>query len=372
MNHSSDQLFVTCSPGVEKLLVEELRALSIPAAPGYRGVFVPKNMDNVYRINYMSKLATRVLFPLLHFSCRDKLDLYNTVRRFSWNFYLNTQKTFAVDATVSLHPNLKHSLFTALVVKDAICDFFRQFSGERPSVNVQNPDVQFFLHIHQEKAVLSFDTSNIPLYKRGYREEGGVAPLQESIAAAVVQFLQIKKEDVVCDPCCGSATLLLEAALFLAHIPPGTWRKTFGFFHHPAFQQSQWELCKEACDKEKNLSLPLSLYGSDKDPEVIETAKKNQKFVGVDFPLTTSPAQQLSLPVAPTLILTNPPYGKRLLSPAPTYRAIARLLQKYPGADYALICPEETFLPILGKKYRCPLSFQSGGLDLHLYTSKGA
>src|SRR5258708_1488929 len=137
-------MFITCPTGVEQLLTDELKELGIPARKGFRGVYVAKTIENVYKINYCSRLAMRVLWPLLQFRCRDKNDLYNQAKKIEWENYLSLEKTFAIDANVT-HPSLKNSLYAALVVKDAICDRFRDSTGERPSVDIKNPDIQLNL-----------------------------------------------------------------------------------------------------------------------------------------------------------------------------------------------------------------------------------
>src|SRR3989339_835826 len=128
-------LFITCPYGFEDLLQKELKSLGIAKVfPSFCGVFVPKSMENVFVINYESRIATRVLWPLAEFNCGGKEDLYSNCRKINWSLFLNPQKTFAIDANVQ-HHSLTNSMFAALVVKDSICDFFRDKTGLRPSID---------------------------------------------------------------------------------------------------------------------------------------------------------------------------------------------------------------------------------------------
>ena len=249
-------LFVTCGQGMEALLIQELETLGYPlTTAGYRGVKVASvEIDAIYRINYCSRLAGRVFLPLTAFQCRDAKDLYKAASKINWTDYISSEKTFAIDANVS-HPRLRNSLFAAQVVKDAICDHFRDKTGERPSVDVKNPDVQLNLFIHNESCVISFDTSGHSLHKRGYREETVEAPLQETMGAALLKLANYQGNEIFYDPCCGSGTLLIEAALIASKTPPGFLRRQWGFFHLPDYNESTWLQYKmEADDIEKEIN----------------------------------------------------------------------------------------------------------------------
>src|SRR5262249_15308890 len=138
------------------------------------------------------------------------------------------------------HRRLHNSLFAAQVAKDAICDRMRKETGGRPSVQIQHPDVQLNLFIQQQYGLISLDTSKEPLHKRGYRLEAVEAPLQETLAAAILRLARYSKELIFLDPCCGSGTFLIEAALIATQTPPGYLRKEWGFMRHPEYDSSEW------------------------------------------------------------------------------------------------------------------------------------
>ena len=158
--------------------------------------------------------------------------------------------TFAIDANVN-NRELRNSLFAAQVVKDAICDQMRQRTGRRPSVQVQNPDVQINLFIQQQNGVISFDTSGEPLHKRGYRQESVEAPIQESLAAAILRLARYTKDQILLDPCCGSGTFLIEAALMATNTPPGYLRKYWGFMRHPGYDNAAWLKVRNQIDEKR-------------------------------------------------------------------------------------------------------------------------
>lgn len=253
------ELFATCAQGMEPLLVQELGQFGYDnLRSGYRGVFIPMaSFSDIYVINYSSRIAGRVLFPLTDFRCPNRYVLYQQASKVDWSLYLSNDKTFAIDANVS-HKELTNSLFAAQVLKDAICDQFREKTGNRPSVDTHSPDVQFNLFIRDQSAIISLDTSGSPLYKRGYRQESGPAPIQESLAAALLTLAQYQGNEIVFDPCCGSGTLLIEAALMATHTPPGYLRRNWGFMNHPDFVQTDWLKVKAELDQKRSLCQKVS------------------------------------------------------------------------------------------------------------------
>ena len=334
MSKTLKELFVTCSQDLEPLLVQELQEMGFPLAEKrFRGVVVPdSSLESIYKINYCSRLASRVLFPLTRFPCRHRADLYNGASNIDWTQLIKKGQTFAIDANVN-HRDLTNSLFAAQVVKDAICDQFRDRFGIRPSVDVKNPDVQLNLFIAQETANISFDTSGSPLFKRGYRQETLEAPLRESLAAAILRLANYKGTEVLYDPCCGSGTILIEAALIATHTPPGYIRQRWGFMSLPHFDQALWLKVKVAEDS-KRIALPKGkLFGTDLNKNAIHVTKVNLRASGFT---TSVEASQYDFrdyvpPVACNLMVTNPPHGNRLDEAPflkPLYRALGDFMKQ--------------------------------------------
>ncbi len=361
------ELFVTCPGNLEELLATELKEFGIPfIRKGFRGVYVPKSIENVYLINYCSRIATRVLLPLTQFRCSGKEDLYAAAKKIDWSLYLNVKKTFAIDSNVS-HKELRNSLYASLVVKDAICDFFRDQCGERPSIDTQNPDVQLNLFIHQNHASLSLDTSGAPLYKRGYRAHSVDAPLQENIAAAILRYAGYNKDEVLCDPFCGSGTFLIEAAMSATFTPSGFYRKSFGFFNLPDFKEEEWQAFKETQNKK---IIPLAkdkIFGSDSDPVVIGHCKKNIEIAGFKEAITPIQKDVRNLSCQATLVVSNPPYGKRVSLLAYTYKDFGSFIEKT-GAKAHILCPESFLIKETGLRIKGKLDLMNGGLDVTLFS----
>lgn len=306
-------LFVTCGQGLEALLAEELSELGFKIEPGYCGVSVnDSSLKSVYTINYRSRLAGRVLLPLLEFHCANKKALYEKSLAFDWSTFFTKNQSFAIDAHVR-HYAFNNSLFAAQLLKDAICDQLREARGIRPSIDIKNPDIQLNLYIDEEKAIISFDTSNQPLYKRNYRAYTGSAPLQETLAAALLKIAGYGGEPLI-DPCCGSGTLLIEAACMLTNTPPGFWREMWGFYEHPDFDEAEWMSVKNAADSLRKPLQPGLLCGLEREPEIAQFCRMNLQKAGfqngVEIICTNFVNHTPNIPYS--FLITNPPHGKRL------------------------------------------------------------
>ncbi len=365
------ELFITCAEHLEPLLLEELKRLNIPGLrEGFRGVYAFKNMETVYAVNYLSRLATRVLWPLHTFHCRDRDELYREAKTIDWLDYLDPSKTFAIDANIS-HPTIRHSLYGAQVVKDALCDVLREKRGARPSVNVQQPDVQLNLFIHNNRAIISLDTSGSPLYKRGWKERSGDASLQETLAAAMLQLARYNPEETFCDPFCGAGTLLVEAALIATHTPPGFFRESWGFMHMPQFSQQKWEEIKQFHDQ-KRIPLPKHMImGADRDRAELSLCKANLARLGWAETIELKHAEVYAYHPSPSprLIITDPPFGKRLVSSRKIFEDLGQFLKENqdPQQRAFVLCPKAEMIGAIGCKIVEEFPLKHGGLDTILY-----
>lgn len=310
-----NDLFITCSQGLEPLLAEELEQLGCEVgALGFRGIYVKGNdLSTIYRINYNSRLGGRVLLPLTRFRCRDKRALYEGISIIDWQQYIPRGKTFAIDANVH-HRELRNSLFAAQIAKDAICDQLTDRTGARPNIDTKNPDIQLNLYIDNELAVMSFDTSGAPLYKRGYRQETVEAPIQESLAAAILKLAQYKGDEILYDPCCGSGTILIESAMVASNTPPGYLRKNWGFMYLPHFSQTEWLKVKIESDQKR---IPIEkgrLFGTDINKDAVRVCKTNLRAAGFHqaIEVTHYDFRDYTPPILPNLLISNPPHGNRL------------------------------------------------------------
>ena len=220
-------LFLPCAAGVESLLADEARRITgavVDIARG--GVWVAGDERTAMQLNLESRLAQRVLWPLIDGPYRDEHELYELARRVAWQHWITPEQTLRVEVSAQRSP-LTSLNFAALRIKDAVCDSLRESAGARPSVDTRRPDLPLFLFVGPEHATLYADTSGDALFKRGWREDTGEAPLKETLAAAMLAAAgwQGRTEDgPLLDPCCGAGTIAIEAAQIACGIAPGALR----------------------------------------------------------------------------------------------------------------------------------------------------
>ncbi len=340
------RFFAQISDGIEKLGSRELDHLGAhDVRSSYRGIYFSADHAALYRINYMTRLCTRVLAPLLTFDCHSDRYLYKTARSLPWVEILSLDTTFAVFANVA-NSNIRHSQFAARRLKDAIVDQFREDCGERPDIEPVYPDVWISLHIHGNKATISLDTSGGSLHRRGYRQEAGEAPMQETVAAAIVQLSGWHGERPLYDPMCGSGTLLAEALLHFCKIPAGYLRKRFGFERMPDFDGDLWKKIKKECDSQMK-ALPTALIrGSDRSIAAVAMARKNCGMLpgGERIGFAARSFQEIDS-LNDTVIVCNPPYGERI----GTAKKVAVLLKEF-GTFLKERCEGSVAYVYLGKE----------------------
>ncbi|EKE72174.1 bifunctional 23S rRNA (guanine(2069)-N(7))-methyltransferase RlmK/23S rRNA (guanine(2445)-N(2))-methyltransferase RlmL [Gallaecimonas xiamenensis] len=309
------QLFITCAPAMENLLVDELASLDIAAKPGHGGVRADATLQNAYRICLWSRLASRVLWPLIEGEAKDADDVYNLAAKVLWPSLFDVGCRFAVDFTGS-NSEVRHTQFGAMKIKDAVVDVFREERGKRPEVDLKAPDIRVHAHLGKKGLAIYLDLVGRPLHQRGYRTQAGEAPLKESLAAAILYKMGWHKDpslDYLVDPMCGSGTLVIEAALIRGKRAPGL-KRDFAFVHWNQHDPALWNAeVKAAIDAAQPID--AKFFGYDSDKRVIEKARNNAKTAGVGRALTfeTQPLKELGdKPGERGLILCNPPYGERL------------------------------------------------------------
>ena len=305
--------FAQVTGKMETLCKEELIELgATETKTTYKGVYFKCDIPTLYKINYTSRLLSRVLAPLVTFPCHTTNTLIQKAKKIYWEDFLSNKKTFAISSSVT-KSRITNSLYASQCLKDGIADYFRDKYGKRPDVEVVNPDVRFNLHIEKDMAVISLDTSGESLHKRGYRLLAGEAPMQETLAAAIIRLSKWDGQNPLWDPMCGSGTILCEALMHYCRIPAQKLRKKFGFFNLPDFDRNAWNNVKEEFDS-KIRPLPNNIIrGSDKSQQTIEVARDNLSHLpysdSVDF--SCKQFQQVKEFENGTLI-TNPPFGIRL------------------------------------------------------------
>jgi len=310
-----NQYFAQIAGGFEDLAGTELRELGAKAIkPDYRGFHFEANPETLYRINYKARMIIRVLAPLITFDCHSDKYLHQTAMKIDWSQFMMVQDTFAINAVTSNTPGLTHSQYAGLKVKDAICDVFRNQCGQRPSVEVKNPDLGIHLYVRNNRATISIDTSGGSLHKRGYRTARVEAPMAETLAAAIIRLSKWKGERPLIDPMSGSGTLLCEAAMRYCYMPAGYLRTGWGFKRLPDFDSKVWMKVKNEADGFIR-PLPVGLLiAGDIDPVAARATRRNlNRLPGCKNAFESSPRDFRKIEkLENTTIVVNPPYGLRL------------------------------------------------------------
>jgi putative N6-adenine-specific DNA methylase len=264
------------------------------------------------RLNLHSRLAQRVLVQVSHTPYRAEDDLYQAASAIAWEDWFTARNSFKVEVTAQ-HSPLKSLNFAGLKIKDAVADRFRAKGGARPDVDTQHPDVRLFAHLTSSHCTLYIDTSGEPLFKRGWREDKGEAPLKETLAAAIVAASGWDSKLPLYDPCCGSGTIAIEAAQAACNIAPGSLRR-FAFEKMLPHQAQLWaQLKEEARSAQRPPQAPV--FGSDVAFRMVDFAHRNAERAGVAAAIQFrggDALQRMPPGDTPGVMLVNPPYGERI------------------------------------------------------------
>ncbi|MFL5322020.1 MAG: class I SAM-dependent RNA methyltransferase [Myxococcaceae bacterium] len=346
-------LYATTARGTEDLLAEELAELGAAKIRQDRGgVRFHANLDEALRIAIWTRIAMRILYPLGEFEAQGAEGLYDAAYEVPWEEHLTTLSSFKVDATIRDSEHT-HSGFVGLKIKDAIADRLVDKLGARPNVDTRDPNVTVVAHLAKEKLSLSLDLCGEPLHKRGYRVKTTVAPLKETLAAAVLRAAKYTGEEPLLDPMCGSGTIVIEAAMIAINRAPGAFRE---------FAIERWpKLGEEATHKLNALreqaraqerAPKVVIYGFDKDPEALEAARANVNAARISSVVKLQEGDataELPVPLEPRgIVVTNPPYGDRLKAGGQKgmktfYFKLGDSLDQLQGWRFAILSGNEAF-----------------------------
>lgn len=312
-------LFVTCSKGLEALLETELRhSGAAQVRQSVAGVYCSATLSVAYHIIMFSRLCNRVILLLAEGPVQDADDLYKSASVVDWTDHLNSEQTLSINAAGSTE-QLIHTQFIAQRIKDAIVDQFRAKGLERPNVSRDAPDLLIHAVIKKERLSLGIDLAGASLHRRNYRTEQGEAPLKETLAAALLMRAAWPNHDIaqpiLCDPMCGSGTLLIEGVLMALDIAPGLVRNG-ALTPWPHHDTQAWQHVHEQAEARKRAGAHWQgrAIGSDIDARSIAIARRNAQRAGVaDYiEFKEGGLAQITLPQTPTLVICNPPYAERL------------------------------------------------------------
>lgn len=361
--------FAQVPGGFESLAEKELESLgAVQLEQGFRGIHFTADKAALYAVNYNARFLTRVLAPMMTFTCRNREDLYRAGKSIDWTELFSIRETFGIFANVSKNDKIRHSKFASLCLKDAVVDRFRDKWGSRPNVDGKTPDIWLNLHIEKDQAIINFDTSGGSLHRRGYRQKTVKAPMQETVAAAMLEISGWDGEKPLHDPMCGSGTLLCEAMMRKCSIPAGFLKKNFGFSFMPDFDKELWEKVKKQSD-EKIQPLSESLItGSDKDTSAVKASAVNCRCLpdGDRIKIFRKDMHELT-GIENSVIVSNPPYGIRLKEVRGLevfYKNLGDFLKKKcKGSDVYLFFGNREMIKKIGLKPTWKKPLKNAGLD---------
>lgn len=352
--------------GLEPVLAQELIQLGANnVETGRRMVSFTGDKEMMYRANFQLHTAIRILKPIHTFKARSAEEVYDEIQKIEWSNYLDNKKTFSVDSVV-YSEEFRNSRFVTYKVKDAIVDWFREKTGTRPNISVSNPDIRLNIHIAEDDATLSLDSSGESLHRRGYRQESVEAPLNEVLAAGMILMTGWKGDTDFIDPMCGSGTIAIEAALIARNISPGVFRKEFAFEKWADFDQELFDTIYNDDSKEREFT--HHIYGYDIDMKAVNTARINVKAAGLSKEVTIEQAdfKDFQTPTEKSIMVTNPPYGERISTPnlLATYKMIGeRLKHTFAGNDAWILSYREECFEQIGLKPSIKIPVFNGSLE---------
>lgn len=352
--------------GLEKVLASELKELGADdPRPVNRAVIFEGDVRLLYKVNYCSRTAMSILVQIAEFRIHSADDLYKNSSRIDWKRYLDPERTFSIVPVVN-SPHFNHTGYAGLRLKDAIADWFRHLTGRRPSVDTTDPDIVFNLHISNDQVTVSIDSSVIPLFKRGYRKEQGLAPMNEVLAAGIIMLSGWNAETSILDPMCGSGTIPIEAALIASRIPPGKFRSSFGFQRWTDYNEEIFKSIKQECE-DAIIKPGIKISCSDISEISVDQARKNIESAGLSGIITPERADFRNLKADDKgFIIMNPPYGERMKQSENDnlYGMIGSTLKhNFPGYKALLITSDKESLKQIGLKPKVKVTLYNGSIE---------
>lgn len=299
--------------GLEDVLVQELKQLGASQiVKKNRAVEFLGDLGFLYKANYSLRTALKILVPIHHFKAKNETIFEKEINKIPWENYFFNSQSFAIDATV-YSDFFKHSQYIMLKMKDGIVDRFRKKFGKRPDIERFNPDIKFHLHISNQEVTISLDSSGYPLFKRGYRKSHFEAPINEVLAAGLLNLAGWDGKGNFLDPMCGSGTLLVEAAMIALNMPPQLHRKQFGFMNWKNFDLELFNKIKDTrINRIKDFS--GKIVGYDISDKALVSAKNNIEAADLSefIELKNQDFFTSQKELFPLLVVFNPPYDERL------------------------------------------------------------
>ncbi|TBR45126.1 bifunctional 23S rRNA (guanine(2069)-N(7))-methyltransferase RlmK/23S rRNA (guanine(2445)-N(2))-methyltransferase RlmL [Marinomonas agarivorans] len=375
---------ITCPLGFEVQLEQELHQQGLTETKlGEGQVKLTTDLEGIYLACLWSRVATRVMLPLAEFTINDAEELYDAVKKVNWANHMLPTASLAIDCHGTNH-SIRNTQFGAVKTKDAIVDYFMEQVGQRPTIDKQQPDIRLSVRIKREKVTVSLDLSGDSLHRRGYRQQGAMAPLKENLAAGLLMRAGWGREDFhyLLDPMCGSGTLLIEAALMSLNIAPGLHRTYWGFKGWLQHEHSLWQQLKDFAKnaQQDRKQFSVEFIGTDREKKAIAAARENIKRAGLNgvVNVNLSAFQEFDFNVTQDdqadgkgLIITNPPYGERIgdeAALAPLYRDLGEwAIKPYAQSVLFMLTSSESLAKQIPLRPDKNTRVLNGGLECRAY-----
>ena len=365
-----ETLFIVVTPGLEEVCASELSKLNVGNLVLEKGgVLCRGRLREIYQANLCLRTASRILVRFAEFPCKAFPDLYQKAVRLPWGRFVKpeTPVHFQVSCKKS---RLSHTGRIAETLESAIHHALgRELNPEN------SPSQAIYVRIIDNQVTLSIDSSGDLLHRRGYRQVQTEAPLRETLAAGLLLLLNWTGDSPLTDPFCGSGTFLIEAAQIAQKHPCGA-NRAFAFLNWPGYRPGLWTLLRQSALGQQ-AELRQSITGADIDPTAVAIARQNCVTSGLSgqVKIRTLALEDQPVQAGPGLVISNPPYGKRLSLDKPPkmfYEALGKqLVRAYPGWQIALLCPSRTLIRATGLPFQPIATFDNGGVSVGLYLYHG-
>ena len=352
--------------GLEEVLAKELTELGANNIEiGRRMVSFTGDKEMLYKANFCLRTAVKILKPIKEFKANDADEVYEVVKNMDWSEYMDCSNTFLIDSVV-FSEKFRHSKFVAYRVKDAIADYWREKTGDRPNVAITNPDIRINVHISENDVTISLDSSGESLHIRGYKTNTVAAPINEVLAAGIIMLTGWHGECDLIDPFCGSGTILIEAALIAMNIYPGVFRKEYAFEKWRDFDEDMFDAIYN--DDSNECEFNHKIYGYDINRQAVSIAIENARNAGVNkvVDIEQRDFYEFEAPLDKAIMITNPPYGDRITTDDlyGLYETIGqRLKQNFVGNDAWIITHRQECFDKIGFRPSTRYALFNGALE---------
>lgn len=359
-----------CIFGLEGLCANELKFLGIKNVRAENGrVLFDGDFSTLAKANINSRYAERIQIHLAEFNAENFDELFEGVKNIEWENYIGMSDAFPVKGSC-LSSKLMSVPDCQKIIKKAVAERLSQrymlswFEETGPVHQIQ------FL-ILKDKVSVTLDTSGAGLHKRGYRADSNEAPIKETLAAAMAELAFVRPNHFVIDPMCGSGTILIEAAQKALKIAPGI-NRYFSCEKWSCVPDGVFEAERELARSRENRDCAFRAEGYDIDSEALKTAAQNAKIAGVEDRITFSQRdiKDYAQPEGYATLITNPPYGERLLDikqAEELYKIMGEKFIREKGKSYTVITPDDDFEKIFGRKADKRRKVYNGTLKCQIY-----